>query len=246
LAKTILIDGLTPQQHKQVLSNAIKAFGKANVSDGTNTIVIKDYMEKLIDGFSEIMDNEKNLKGTLKNIDILSNVEEGNLTPDSYGSYKITGTQNNKFSKAYKKACRDFKKVKDAIDPKKIAQKEAEKEANKKWLDEFKNSMKVGTILVDSKNSRATFYTVVKVYFTKQNKVKAVDVRYTDSVEGYSFGYSYVTPGEARLNDDRWIYKNCPITSRGVVIEKKYSGGTWDTVGELYDANATYSYDNCA
>lgn len=120
------------------------------------------------------------------------------------------------------------------------------KASKKKWLDNLKSSMKEGTILVDTKNSRATFYTVVKVHLTKQNKAKAVDVVYTDSAEGYTYGSSNVTPGLARLNDDRWLYQNCSITSRGVVIEKRYSGGTWDTVGKLYDANDTYSYDDCA
>ena len=123
---------------------------------------------------------------------------------------------------------------------------ETKKAAKKKWLDNLKSSMKEGTILVDTKNSRATFYTVVKVHLTKQNKAKAVDVVYTDSAEGYTYSSSDVTPGLARLNDDRWLYQNCSITSRGVVIEKRYSGGTWDTVGKLYDANDTYSYDDCA
>lgn len=246
MVKEVLVDGLTPQQHKEVLSNATKIFGKDSVSDGTNTLVIKDYMVEIIDTFSDSMPNEKNLRNWLKNIDLSVNVEDGNLIPNGYGGYKIIGTQNNKFSKAYNKAVRDFKKEKDAVNPEKITQIQAEKEAKKKWLDEFKESMQEGTVLVDSGNSRAVFYTVENVYLTKQNKVKAVDVRYTDSAEASIQGHHTVTPGQPRYYDDSFLYENCPVTSRGVVIEKRYSGGTWDTVGVLYDEDYTYSYDSCA
>ena len=131
---------------------------------------------------------------------------------------------------------------KDAVN----SEKNAKKEAKKKWLEEFKESMQVGTILVDSDNSRAVFYTVEKVYFTKQNKVKAVNVRYTDSAETAIQDYHEVTPGQPRYYNDKFLYTNCPVTSRGVVIEKRYSGGTWDIVGVLYNKDSIYTYDSYA
>ena len=255
MTKIITVNGLTTQQHTEVLSKSIKVFGKDTVSNGIDTLDINIYMSEIIDGFSNKYNNEKNLKRFLGNIDLYINVEDGNLIYNGNSRYRVTGNnRDNKFSNIYNKICRDVKKQQDCVNPEKISKKEIEKnkkeiekEKKKKWIEELKSNIKIGNILVSESNSRSVFYTVVNIYFTKQNKVKSVDVRYTDSDETAIQGYQEVTPGKMRLgNDIHYLYKNCPITVRGVIIEKNYSGGVWDTIGIPYEKNKTYTYDSYA
>ena len=130
----ILVNGLTRPEYFEILTKAIKQYGKDTVSNGVDTLNINDYVSTTINSFSNLRDNEKNLKNTLFNIDFYVNVEEGNLIYLGNGRYTQYETRDNVFSKIFNKLTRDFIKKVKPVDEELITLKNAAKTILKELL----------------------------------------------------------------------------------------------------------------